>query len=111
MKKNVNKKLSIALIALLYLSQPVFGQTVIGVRDCGQWVKESKSNISLKTWLIGFMSGLSEMHKFNRNKDDPLSKINSNEQIYLWVDNYCQKNPLEEIDSAGAALFIELMKK
>ena len=77
------KKLSIALAALLYLSQPVFAQTVIGNFDCAQWINR-KTNTQ-KAWVLGYMSGMSAATNFigtDANKQgDWLNKVNSADQI------------------------------
>ncbi len=110
MKTAINKKVAIVLTTFVLLTQPVFGQTLFGNFDCGQWVN-SKTE-TRKTWLLGFMSGLSLATEFANNKNgDWLNKVNSSEQIFLFVDNFCQKNPLRKIESAGVELFLELIKK
>jgi len=106
-------KIALSLIVLFLNSkQPVFAQgvTVLGVIDCGQWVSHSKQSTAHRSWLTGYMSGLSRMHQLNGNKGDPLERLNSSEQLFLWMDNYCQKNPLERVSTGGIDLFIELMK-
>ena len=85
-----------------------YAYTTFGVRDCGQWL--SAKTEARKAWVVGYMTGLNAMHWLNKSKPpDPLGKINSVEQIYIWMDNYCQKNPLKETSDGGIALFIELM--
>ena len=90
---------------------PVQASTTWGSSDCGQWVAESKSSASMRAWLLGYMSGLGAMHELNDRTDDPMSKINSAQQLYLWMDNFCQKHPLRTVGSGGVDLFLELMKK
>jgi hypothetical protein len=77
---------------------------VYGVVDCGVWVQEKRAPD--RAWLLGFMSGL--------NFDvvgNPLSKINSVQQIFLWMDNYCMKNPLGNLVVGGRELLDELKKR
>ena len=102
------KNLFVVCVLSLVFIQPAISQngTTFGTPDCGQWVANSKSNFSTKTWLLGFMSGINT--GLSKPKDDPLSKVNSAEQIYLWMDNFCQKNPLQTVQDGGLALFIEL---
>jgi len=83
--------------------------TTIGAKDCGQWVANSKSDPSMKWWLLGFMSGLSS--GIEDVKNDPLQKITSTAQIFLWMDNYCAKNPLKNVSNGGNILFYELSGK
>jgi hypothetical protein len=93
----------------VYLAQPVTGQTIYGQPDCGEWLTNRSSYE--KGWLLGYMSGLSSMHDLNKRPGDPLDKITSPNQIYIWMDNYCRKNPLQKIGNGGVSLFIELMNK
>jgi|LauGreDrversion4_2_1035121.scaffolds.fasta_scaffold2723015_1 hypothetical protein len=106
------KKILIAIaFGLVFLNTALAG-TTFGVTDCGRWVTESKSTrISAKTWLLGYLTGLGAMHEVNNRNDDPMKKINSSDQIFLWMDNYCQKNPLKDVADGGFQLFMELMKK
>ena len=83
--------------------------TMFGGSDCGQWVANSKSNLTIKAWLLGFMSGLSA--GVSTAQSDPLKNINSAEQIFLWMDNYCAKNPLKNVSNGGNNLFLELSGK
>ncbi len=114
MKKNKVKKLFIVLVTSLIFIQPAVSQKApnianFGVSDCGQWVANSKSNFAIRTWLVGFMSGLNAGIATSTN--DPLDKINSAEQIFLWMDNFCQKNPLKTVADGGNALYFELRTK
>ena len=109
----IKQKLILCVFACS-LVQPVFGATAIGARDCGEWTNRKKDKfaaLSAQGWLGGYMCGLNAMHEYSGNKDNPLSKITSTDQIYLWMDNFCLKNPLANIADGGDALFIELMKK
>jgi hypothetical protein len=85
-----------------------------GVRDCGEWISRKKNDyaeLSITGWLLGYMSGLSSMYELNGHKNNPLKKATSADQINLWMDNYCLKNPLSNISEGGDELFIELIKK
>lgn len=108
------KQLLILWVFVGSLAQPVFGAGTFGARDCGEWINRKKNvyeELATEQWLNGYMSGLSMMHAANGWKDNPLGKINSAAQTRLWMDNYCQKNPLSEVVDGGTALFLELMKK
>jgi hypothetical protein len=39
------------------------------------------------------------------------SHINSANQVFLWMDNYCKTNPLKTVGDGGWVLFKELRKK
>jgi hypothetical protein len=115
MKTVVKKKIAIGLATFLLLTQPVFGQVIFGNSDCGQWVNSKTEG--RKAWVMGFMSGMSmATHYFGTPADiqangDWLNKLNSADQIFLFIDNYCQKNPLRRVESAGVALYLELISK
>ena len=104
-------KLFLSLMLNCFVCLPAVSQqvTMFGGGDCGQWVATSKSNASLKHWLVGYMSGLNA--GMSSEKNDPLNKLNSAEQIFLWMDNFCTKNPLKTISNGGNALFYELRDK
>ena len=42
---------------------------------------------------------------------DPLDALNSADQAYLWMDNWCKANPLKKVSEGAVSLFIELMDK
>jgi hypothetical protein len=105
------KNLLVAFVLGLLLVQPAISQTgtTFGMSDCGQWVSTSKSNFAVRAWLLGFMSGVNSGRA--TAKRDPLDKINSSEQIFLWMDNFCQKNPLKNVQEGGNILYLELEAK
>ena len=101
-----NKRPLMLLLLACCLAQPVFSAKVFGVPDCGEWL--SKTREPDRAWLLGYISGLSTT---NRLGGDPLAKVNSAQQIFVWVDNYCQKNPLKDVADGAQALFFELAGK
>jgi len=110
--KDMKTKLFLILMLNCFFCLPAISQdtiTVIGRSDCGQWMANSKSNFSLKTWLLGYMSGMN--YGLSNPQNDPLKKLNSAEQIFLWMDNYCAKNPLKTVGDGSRELFFELEKK
>ena len=125
-----NRPLALLLLACC-LVQPALGQVSFGSADCGQWIKRTDS-VGIKNhreaWLVGYMSGLNKMNWVREPAPsgdpwslvsplllygDPLHKVNSAEQMLLWMDNYCNKNPLSNISIGGFELFreLELMKR
>jgi len=83
-----------------------------GEPDCGMWVKNGPQQ-GYRFWLIGFLSGLNASNDTEirtKKMKDPLVDV-SNEQINLFVDNYCQANPLKELSSAALALYVQLLRK
>jgi len=114
MRTSVTNKLTIVLTTFVLLTQPVFGQVIFGGSDCGEWLSNQAEH--RKAWALGFMSGMSmTTHYFGTHAEkangDWLNKVNSAHQILLFIDNYCQKNPLKRVESAGFALYFELTSK
>lgn len=104
------RKFFVAIAIALSASTSVTAQTTFGGADCGQWVKNQSS--AQKQWLMGYMSGLSAMHVMaNLEPADPLDKVDSADQMFLWVDIYCKEHPLQRVGVAGWLLFQELKKK
>ena len=96
-----NIQVSIAFL----LSGAVFDATALGAMggyDCGQWFTSPVA----KLWLGGYLSGLNAANLYPGR--DPLNKLNSAEQMNLWMDNYCRANPLRTVGQGANALFQEL---
>jgi hypothetical protein len=100
MKLHPQARLILALALVLTTPLSVQSQTVFGMYDCGEWVNQA--NNSKKGWLLGYMSGLNTLHDIEVLKPkNPLDNINSANQIFLWMDNYCKTNPLKTIGEGG----------
>jgi hypothetical protein len=107
-KEKFPARLLLALAFAMPLSAQ--SQTVFGAPDCGGWIKQGSN--PQKGWLLGYMSGLNVIHDVESLKPvDPLSKLNSADQAFLWMDNYCKTNPLKNVSDGGWELFKELRKK
>jgi hypothetical protein len=99
--------LIIAALIVITVSSPVIAARAFGRPDCGQWIKDTEGMKSYnRMWLVGFMSGLNFGDEQRR---DSLAKVSA-EQIYLWMDNYCKANPLENLLTGGENLMNELRK-
>ena len=98
------------LTTILFACTGAMGQTVFGQPDCGQWIKNPLP--THKAWILGYISGLNTVHVIEKQKPaDPLDKVSSADQIYLWIDNYCKSNPLNKGSQAAWELFMELKTK
>ena len=77
--------------------------------SCGKWVNYRKSGgvdkAASEARITSFMSGIAIGTGVDILKDVDL------ESIYLWVDNYCQKNSFDNIYDAGTQLAIELKSR
>ena len=99
-------------LCCLVLSATVFDAraiTIRGAESCGIWVKERQekkiSTFIHQRWLAGYLSGIA----VGNGKD--VLKGTDNESIFLWMDNYCQANPLKDIADGSEVLFLELVKQ
>lgn len=97
-------------IVLLLSHSLSFGavSTHFGDYDCGEWF--TKRTVA-KAWLLGYLSGIKTKWQMRKKRYDPLSNLNSADQAYLWIDNYCKANPLKQLSAAGQLLYLELQKK
>jgi hypothetical protein len=95
-------------IALLLSHSLSYGKLIFGNYDCGQWfvIREPA-----KAWLLGYLSGINAMMANDKINYDPLKKLNSAEQAFLWMDNYCKANPLSSVVDGASDLYLELQKK
>ena len=71
--------------------------------SCGSWIS-NETNMG-KSWLLGYMSGLAYGSGKNVLTDT------DKDSIFLWMKNYCNANPLEDVMVGGDMLFWELMQK
>ena len=101
-------KIKVISTALLLSCCMSYAQVGFGGYDCGQWFV--KGGVA-KAWLLGYLSGINAMVANENNNYDPLAKLGSAEQAFLWVDNYCKANPLKNLYAAGSELYFELQKK
>ena len=114
MQTSVIKKTCAIFLAVssLMLSTTAFDAKAIEVAahfSCGDWVQERKIDSTrqmfFRRWILGYLSGLAVASEKN------ILKGTGNESIFLWIDNYCQANPLKDSADASDALFKELVKE
>lgn len=100
---------TLVTLILGFVSLPSSAFTTVGNRSCGKWVEGrsnpgSYRNIGVISWLGGYISGMASMSGVDILKDRDA------DSVFLWVDNYCRSNPLENLSDAGNALYSELQK-
>ena len=87
------------MLALVLASGMSAGQRmwVETAEDCGEWVKARKSKRSSphEARLVGLLDGMAigRMMDIWKAQGSSMSK----EQVYSWMDKYCQANPLSKI--------------
>ena len=108
----INRKTLLATVTSLCIGLTVSNAEAVatrGVPSCGTWVKETNEDqwqiVATRGWLVGFLTGLAVA------SDKDVLRGTDNASWYLWVNNYCQANPLKKLDSAGYILFLELSKQ
>ncbi|PWK38440.1 hypothetical protein [Cupriavidus plantarum] len=89
--------------------------TTFGMPDCGQWL--ASHTPTRQAWLLGYLSGANswndmQIQLHSGGKDlgpDILGKVNSADQIYAWMENYCRASPMRDVTDGAFILFTELM--
>ena len=103
MNKNIYTLLTIITFNCITINANAVA--IRGMGDCGEWVANKDNNVRYKGWLLGYMSGLA-----SASSTDVLAN-SSPQSIFVWMDNYCNTNPLEHVSNAGITLFYELKKQ
>ena len=87
---------------------PSSAVSVRGAPSCGTWVKNRPnhdwSSLVDQSWLLGYLSGVAVAGNQDFLHTD-------NDSLFLWIDNYCQGNPLDHLFDAGDALAKELTRR
>jgi len=79
-----------------------------GVRSCGEWVKNRKiaswEDSVMRAWIAGYITA------YNLQTPDVKSILGSTdlESVLLWMDKYCQENPLKGLAQGMQVLTDEL---
>lgn len=104
------KKILCAILLSMYAINCIaLTQITVGKTDCGSWIKDKQNQYFQQTWLVGYVSGLNSANIAGDNIDW-LEGVSA-EQIFVWMDNYCTKNPLDRTLDGVAVLITELHKK
>ena len=102
------KPLFVTLLVAFSVNANAFA--VFGSPDCGQWVKAQ--NATHRAWLLGYLSGMNAVWTKGQSAvGGPLDKLSSAQQAFVWMDNYCQKNPLKDVGDGATGLFLELNER
>lgn len=110
----IMKKQVLILLTTLFIAPAVWAEpyTKFGDPDCGAWVKNQTTRE--RAWLMGKLTGMNHVFVIlgtNNKKKDPLNELDSANQAFVWMDNYCRKNPLKSVGDGAIDLFIELIEK
>jgi len=70
---------------------------VQGTISCGHWVEHSKKGsweeVADTNWIVGYITA------YNRQTPDVFNIMGDTDKasVYLWMDKYCQENPLNNL--------------
>ena len=108
--------IALGLFATTSTADAAGGRSAIlgaGVNTCGSWAverkKQSGGDVTNLTWVLGYLTAQDEDAAAHR-KPTLLDNIDAS-AIELWIDNYCQSNPLDTIYRASARLGEELRRR
>ena len=75
----------------------------VGVGSCGEWVSERKAGSwhSKGQWMLGVISAVGYYDIYSLKQTD-------SQAFAVWMDNYCQKNPINQFSDGVYALVKEL---
>ena len=103
MKKTLmTASLMIALLTNFTATQAEAVVDVFAFRTCADWAKDRKSNILFGQFsLIGMLNGLAYTSDKNFWADlEP-------DQVFFWMDRYCDNNPLSNTTDGAIKLMNE----
>jgi hypothetical protein len=108
--------LGLATVILVASCAPGSSQIVVGdgTQSCGSWSLErppgghgvSASGVAMFSWILGYLSGAN----VNQKGSDFIRQTDS-AGILAWMNNYCQKNPLNKIYQGADELKAELTSR
>src|ERR1700760_695021 len=88
------------------LAQTPRGSHAIGAGSlpCSDWTVARGANRALEegAWVLGFLSGFGSAWLGRPEKVDPLNAVTADE-IFSWMDNYCEARPRDPITRAALA--------
>ena len=95
------------VVSMVLLAGNAHAITMFGQYDCAQWFSHKRY---AEVWLMGFLSSMNYHVGSDDKKYDPLGKLNSADQAFLWMDNYCKRNPLKSVTDGALELYQELQR-
>lgn len=108
------RSILILLLVLSGMTSNVYSAELIQIAGagnvgCGVWIADKNANnrrlLDGQTWVLGYLSGKA----VTAGKD--ILRNTPDESLFLWIDNYCQSNPLSNIADASSALYFELIRQ
>jgi len=83
---------------------PGKGERIIygaGTISCGEWIERRKSDGDMfpRSWVSGFISAYGKILQLIQTDSDAMA---------VFIDHYCQDNPLNTVHDAAEELVVEL---
>ena len=101
----------VSIVGLLLFSMTADATMILGsgAASCVTWNgdrqrNESRSQLN-QAWVLGFVTAYNQ---YKPSPQDPMSKPADSKSLMVWVDNYCDANPLKDIFDAAKALIEDL---
>jgi hypothetical protein len=90
---------SILMMAAGDASAEAYRAMGLGLSTCAEWTAARRKGLdrAYRQWILGFLSGTGFV-----GPQDPLSDVEADE-VWAWVDQFCDTHPLKDIQDAGAA--------
>jgi hypothetical protein len=113
---SMNKRLArvgvglvIACLSGAASAQSRAGATILASEsdNCEAWV--ANHTPTRRYWVLGYLSGLNAAWGGSyRSPADVLARIDSEEQIILWMNNHCKNHPLDSLQKSAHQFYREL---
>ncbi|RVD31409.1 hypothetical protein [Mesorhizobium sp. M4B.F.Ca.ET.017.02.2.1] len=110
------RRISLAVtVALLASGAHAMNYAVngIGAASCGTWVNASHNIRQMgMSWVLGYLTAMNA-HEASLQHACCTNLVNTTDVdgVEVWVTNYCQANPLQDISDAAINLYIELKNR
>lgn len=106
-------RIAVLVLTLLAASTAAAGPIMgAGAGSCGEWVEERMQNAYHATlhWMQGFISAYNQFVYSGRNQNGVFGNAD-HKAIAVWMDNYCQHNPLSSPHDGTVLLIKELERR
>lgn len=98
-----------AALSCAALPQSRPGATILAAEsdNCEAWV--ANHTPARRYWVFGYLSGLNTAWGGSyRSSADLLAKIDSEQQVLVWMDNYCKSHPADTLQKSAHQFYREL---
>lgn len=101
--------LVIACLSGATLPQSRPSATILAVEsdNCETWIVNHTA--ARRYWVFGYLSGLNAAWGGGyRSSTDVLAKIEGEQRVIVWMDNYCRNHPRDSLQKSAHQLYREL---